>query len=167
PPRGVPPLTLLIDVKSSAIPTYAALREVLANYADILTRFESNVIHTNAVMVIISGERAPSVMAAESSRFAAVDGRLPDLATNVPVALVPLISDNWTKQFKWRGTGALPEDERMKLQALVRQTHAQGRWLRLWAAPDNESAWKELYQAGVDLLNTDHLAEMEKFLRAR
>jgi hypothetical protein len=158
---------LLIDVKSAAGPTYAALRDVLTNYADILTRFESNVIHTNAVMVIISGERAPSVMASEPSRFAAVDGRLPDLATNPPVALVPLISDNWTKQFKWRGMGLMPEDERTKLRELVQQTHVQGRRLRLWAAPDNESGWKELYEAGVDLLNTDHLAEMEKFLRAR
>jgi hypothetical protein len=37
----------------------------------------------------------------------------------------------------------------------------------LWATPDNEAGWKELHEAGVDLLNTDHLAEMEKFLRAR
>jgi len=166
-PKGTPPLTLLIDVKSAAEPTYAALRDVLKNYADILTRFESNTIHTNAVMVIISGERAPSVMAVELSRFAAVDGRLPDLATNPPVALVPLISDNWTKQFKWRGMGLMPEDERTKLRELVRQAHVQGRRLRLWAAPDNEAGWKELREAGVDLLNTDHLAEMEKFLRAR
>ena len=107
------------------------------------------------------------MMAAERSRFSAVDGRLPDLATNAPVALVPLISDNWTKQFKWRGTGALSVDERTKLRELVRQTHAQGRRLRLWAAPDNEAGWKELYESGVDLLNTDHLAEVEKFLRAR
>jgi len=164
---GTPPLTLLIDVKSAAEPTYAVLRDVLANYADILTRFESNTIHTNAVMVIISGERAVPMMAAERSRFSAVDGRLPDLATNAPVALVPLISDNWTKQFKWRGTGALSVDERTKLRELVRQTHAQGRRLRLWAAPDNEAGWKELYESGVDLLNTDHLAELERFLRSR
>jgi hypothetical protein len=166
-PKSAPPLTLLIDVKSAAEPTYAALRDVLTNYADILTRFESNTIHTNAVMVIISGERAPSLMAAEPSRFAAVDGRLPDLATNPPVALMPLISDNWTKQFKWRGTGALPDDERAKLRALVQQTHSQGRRLRLWAAPDNETGWKELYEAGVDLLNTDHLEEMRTFFSQR
>lgn len=166
-PTGTPPLTLLIDVKSAAEPTYAALREVLASYADILTRFESNTIRTNRVMAIISGERVVPVMAAESSRFAALDGRLPDLAKNAPVALVPLISDNWSKQFKWRGTGALPDEERKKLRDLVSQTHTQGRRLRLWAAPDNEAGWKELLAAGVDMLNTDHLAEMEKFLRAQ
>jgi hypothetical protein len=164
--RTSPPLTLLIDVKSAAEPTYAELSKVLARYADILTKFESNVIRTNAVTVIISGERAEATMRAESVRFAAVDGRLPDLETNAPVALVPLISDNWTKHFKWRGTGPLPEDERAKLSALIARTHGQGRRIRLWATPDNIAGWKVLRDAGVDLINTDKLADLEKFLRS-
>ncbi len=165
PPPALPPITLLIDVKSEAEPTWAALRDVLKDYRDILTRFESNTIHTNAVMAIISGDRAEATMRGEAVRYAALDGRLPDLENNPPVALVPLISDNWTKQFKWRGTGQLPDDERMKLRDLVARTHAQGRRIRLWAVPDNARGWKELGDAGVDLLNTDKLAEMEEFLR--
>jgi len=165
--RGAPSITLLIDVKSDAEPTYVALREVLKNYADIFTRFESNRIQTNAVIAVISGSRDEATMRNEAVRFAALDGRLPDLEKNPPVALVPWISDNWTKQFKWRGVGPLPEDERTKLREMVQRTHAQGRRLRLWAAPDDPHGWKELNDAGVDLLNTDHLAEMETFLRAR
>lgn len=164
--RGAPPLTLLIDVKSEAETTYAALRAVLKGYADILTRFESNRIQTNAVIVIISGNRAEATMRGEAVRFAALDGRLPDLDANPPVALVPLISDNWTKQFQWRGAGELPEQERVRLRDVVRRTHAQGRRLRLWAAPDNVAGWKELSEAGVDLLNTDRLTEMQMFLRS-
>src|SRR5262245_36395471 len=37
-PNG-PEFTLLIDIKSEAEPTYAALREVLRRYADLLTVF--------------------------------------------------------------------------------------------------------------------------------
>ena len=99
--KGTPPLTLLIDVKSEAESTWATLRGVLQGYGDILTRFESNSIRTNAVIAIISGERAEAKLRAETVRWAAVDGRLPDLDTASPVALVPLVSDNWTKQFKW------------------------------------------------------------------
>lgn len=161
------PLTLMIDVKSEAEKTYAVLREVLRGYADILTRFESNAIHTNAVIVIISGARAEATMRAESMRFAALDGRLPDLDTSPPPALVPLVSDNWTKFFQWRGVGAMPEPERGQLRQLVARTHAQGKRLRLWAAPDQEAGWKELFEAGVDLINTDKLAELEIFLRAQ
>jgi hypothetical protein len=165
--RSAASFTLLIDVKSDAELTYAALRDVLANYADILTRFESNTIHTNAVVVIVSGNRAETTMRLEPSRWAAVDGRLPDLERNPIVALVPLISDNWTKQFKWRGVGAMPPEERALLRALVTRAHGQRRWIRLWAAPDNEAAWKELSEARVDLLNTDKLADMETFMRSR
>ena len=164
---GAPALTLMIDVKSDAEKTYAVLRNVLRGYADILTRFESNTIHTNAVIVIISGARAEAVLRAEPVRFAALDGREPDLEKNPPVALMPLVSDNWTKHFQWRGVGPMPGEEREKLRQLVRRAHAQGRRLRLWAAPDHEAGWKELFEAGVDLVNTDKLAELERFLLAR
>jgi glycerophosphoryl diester phosphodiesterase len=165
--KGGPALTLLIDVKSDAEKTYAVLRDQLRGYADILTRFETNTMHTNAVIVIISGARAEAVLRAEPVRFAALDGREPDLEKNPPVALVPLVSDNWTKHFQWRGTGPMPEAEREKLRQLTRRAHAQGRRLRLWAAPDHEAGWKELFEAGADLVNTDKLAELERFLRAR
>ena len=49
----------------------------------------------------------------------------------------------------------------------VQRAHSQGRRLRLWAAPDNPGGWTELHDAGVDLFNTDHLAEMETFLGKR
>jgi hypothetical protein len=164
---GAPSLTLLIDVKSDAEKTYAVLGQVLQRYADILTRFESNTIQTNAVTAIISGARAEVMMRAEKVRFAAIDGRLGDLDVNPPLALVPLVSDNWTKHFLWRGVGVMSNEEREKLRQLVKRTHAQGRRLRLWAAPDNEAGWRELFEAGVDFLNTDKLADLERFLRAQ
>lgn len=164
---GTQPLTLLVDVKSDAEKTYAVLGDVLRRYADILTRFETNTIHTNAVMVIISGARAEALMRAEAVRFAALDGRWPDLDRDAPPALVPLVSDNWTKYFQWRGVGPMPGEEREKLRQLVIRTHTQGRRVRLWAAPDNEAGWKELFEAGVDLLNTDKLPDLERFLRAQ
>ena len=164
-PPGTPPFTLMIDIKSNAELTYAALREVLKNYADILTRFESNRIHTNAVIAILSGNRALATARAEPIRFAAIDGRLPDLESNPPAAFMPLVSDEWTKYFKWRGVGPLPNDERAKLRELANRAHAQGRRLRLWSTPDNPAGWKEQRDGGADLINTDKLAELEAFLR--
>ena len=103
-------------------------------------------------------------MAAEPIRHAAVDGRLPDLDGEAPVSLVPLVSDNWTKHFKWRGTGKLTGDEKAKLQAVVARAHRQGRKVRFWAAPDHPAGWTELRAAGVDLLNSDRLSELGSFL---
>src|SRR5687768_14438029 len=48
-------LTLLVDIKTEAGPTYEALRELLANYRQMLTQFEEKRIETNAVTIILSG----------------------------------------------------------------------------------------------------------------
>jgi glycerophosphoryl diester phosphodiesterase len=163
--RRIGPMTLLIDFKSDATNTWIALRPVLARFTNMLTRFESGRTITNALTVIISGNRPTELIGGEGIRYAAVDGRLPDLAANPPAELIPLVSDNWTKHFKWRGQGPLPDAERAQLKGLVLKAHAQSRRIRLWATPDNPAAWRELRDAGVDLINTDRLAELSTFLR--
>jgi glycerophosphoryl diester phosphodiesterase len=160
---GGPDVTLLIDVKSDAEETYAALRKVLEGYAEMLTVFQTNTIQTNAITVILSGNRAQATLAGEPFRRAAIDGRLQDLDGNAPVALIPLISDNWSKQFKWRGQGPIPTEEKDKLKALVERVHRQGRRVRFWGAGDFPPVWRELRQAGVDLINTDDLAGVKQF----
>jgi hypothetical protein len=77
--------------------------------------------------------------------------------------LIPLISDNWSLNFKWK-TGEFPTDEAARLKQIVSQAHQQGRILRFWAIPDREEAWKLLFDAKVDLINTDHLADLAEFL---
>src|SRR3989441_1743356 len=162
-----PEVTLLVDVKSDAEKTYTALREVLKEYSDVLTVFRSGRTATNAVTVIISGNRDRSVMANETIRYAALDGRLEDLDSKASSHFIPLVSESWTKIFKWRGAGPMPDDEKQKLQQTVTKAHAQGRKIRFWATPDQPEVWKELLDAGVDLLNADDLAGLQKFLLSR
>ncbi|MDB6034105.1 MAG: hypothetical protein JWM16_4443 [Verrucomicrobiales bacterium] len=159
--------TLLIDVKSDAEPTYAALRKVLRRYRQMLTTFSNDRTDTKAVTVILSGNRAQETVAREKTRYASIDGRLPDLEGSFSRHLIPWVSDNWTKHFQWRGQGPLPDADKVKLAGIVKTAHAQGRKLRFWAVPDEETAWKELFDAGVDVLNTDRLEEMRKFLSSR
>ena len=162
-PHG-PEVILLVDVKSDAEKTYTALREVLKEYSDVLTVFRSGRTATNAVTVIISGNRDRSVMANEAVRYASLDGRLEDLDSNASRHFIPLVSESWTKIFKWRGAGPMSNDEKQKLQQTVTKAHAQGRKVRFWATPDRAEVWKELLEAGVDLLNADDLAGLQAFL---
>ena len=159
-----PPCTLLIDVKSEARETYGVLRELLRGYANILTTFSPTNTVTNALTIILSGNRATNLLAEETRRYAAVDGRLSDLVGNASPQLVPLISDNWATNFRWRGSGPLPDHERQKLRQFVRQAHQEGRRIRFWSAPDNPAGWRELQQAGVDLINTDDLTGLRQWL---
>jgi hypothetical protein len=155
---------LMIDFKTEAESTYVALRKTLKNYSEILTVFRPNSIETNAVSIVISGNRPISTISNESVRYVAIDGRLPDLETKPLLTLVPWISDNWTKHFTWRGESPISPQERARLRWWVQQAHEQGRKIRFWAIPDNRNGWAELRSAGVDLINTDNLAGLRDFL---
>jgi glycerophosphoryl diester phosphodiesterase len=158
-------LTLLIDFKSEGEATYAVLRKLLEDYRSMLTRFDSGQMKTNAVTVIISGNRPRETLLAEKARLAAFDGRLEDLGKSLPFDFMPLVSDNWNSHFKWRGVGEFAAEEREKLKSLVSQAHAEKRRIRFWASPDVEAGWRELQKAGVDLINTDKLDGLAAFLR--
>jgi Glycerophosphoryl diester phosphodiesterase family len=161
---GGPTITLLVDVKTEAVATYAVLHVVLGRYADILTVFRSGVPATKAVTVVLSGNRARAEVVAQTERFVSIDGRIEDLATNPPPALVPWVSDNWQKVSAWKWTGPMPAADRAKLLDLVTQAHVQGRRIRFWNTPDRPDAWQILHSAGVDLIGTDHLPELRDFL---
>jgi glycerophosphoryl diester phosphodiesterase len=158
--------TLLIDLKSPAEPTYVALRELLLGYIDILTVHTGTETQTHALTIILTGNRPLEMMAAEPLRYTAIDGRLADLKPNLSPQLVPLISESWTQHFKWRGKGAFPAEEQIKLRQLVGRVHQQGRRLRFWAIPDAPGGWRELQAAGVDVIGTDDLVGLAKFLEA-
>ncbi|MFL2479743.1 MAG: phosphatidylinositol-specific phospholipase C/glycerophosphodiester phosphodiesterase family protein [Verrucomicrobiales bacterium] len=162
--RGAP-LTLLIDIKSDGPETYSRLRTLLAQYSDILSGLDEGKWVQRAVTPVISGNRAKTLIAADDSRHAGIDGRISDLESSVPSHLMPLISDRWGSHFKWKGDGDFSKDERSKLHKIVRKAHQSGRMIRFWATPDRVSVWRELNEAGVDLINADNLSGLRQFLR--
>lgn len=163
--RGAP-VVLLVDVKSEAAATYAVLHAELEKFAAMLTVFRLGDTTPGAVMVIVSGNRAPDEMRRQPVRYAALDGRKEDLDLNPPATLVPLVSENWRKVFSWDWQGKMPDADRNALEQWVRRAHAQNRKVRFWNTPDRADAWKILLDAGVDFLGTDDLAGLERFLRS-
>lgn len=163
--RNGPEVTLLIDLKTDWTNTYPALRAALAKYADILTTYSDGRTRSNAVAVLLTGNRSPQMFAGETLRLAALDGDLADLDSTQPASLIAWISSNWTRSFKWRGTGEMPAEELAQLKSIVAKAHQQGRRVRFWGAPDTPLFWRTLRHAGVDLINTDDLAGLESFLR--
>jgi hypothetical protein len=162
---GGPTIFLLIDVKTEAKATYEALDKVLARYVDIFSVTRDGKFEPKAVTAVVSGNRARELMAAQRVRYAGLDGRLSDLNATVPADLMPWISDRWNFYFRWQGDGPMPEAERAKLREYVRKAHAHGRLVRFWATPEKPVVWKELRAAGVDLINTDKLADLQRFLQ--
>jgi hypothetical protein len=169
--RGDPDyFTLLVDIKSEDVATYQALHEELREYRRMMTKFGRGSVDDGAVTAIVSGNRPRTYMEAQRIRYAAYDGRLSDLGTSIDQGFVPLISDNWTKNFTWQGVGPMSEAEREKLNDIVATAHANGQRVRFYATPEvpvaREAVWRELLAAEADYINTDHLAELESFLLA-
>ncbi|MEW2264690.1 phosphatidylinositol-specific phospholipase C/glycerophosphodiester phosphodiesterase family protein [Streptomyces sp. NPDC047853] len=166
-------LQLLIDIKTEGASTYRELDRRLRRYRHLFTSYAHGRVFPGAVTAVISGDRAARApMEAQSTRRAFYDGRLTDLGTSAPASFAPLISDNWTVHFTWRGVGAFPAAERRRLRDIVGAAHARGQRVRFWATPDlagpaRDAVWTELLAAGVDHLNTDDLAGLEAFLDAR
>ncbi|WP_374194997.1 phosphatidylinositol-specific phospholipase C/glycerophosphodiester phosphodiesterase family protein [Amycolatopsis sp. 195334CR] len=173
-PRRVP-FQLLVDLKSGAEDTYAALAKVLASprYSFLFTAYRDGWVRDKAVEVVLSGNRPREVLAGQRDRLAFYDGRIAaqdDLGPGSDARLVPLVSDNWTKLFTWTGEGPFPAAERARLAEIVATAHAAGQRVRFWATPDapgpaREAIWTELADAGVDHINTDDLAGLAAFLR--
>lgn len=165
-------LQLLIDIKSDGESTYAAIEQELAEHRDIMSRYSHGATKTGPVTAVISGNRPLATMQAQEKRFSFYDGRSADLSSGKPAGLMPLVSDNWTKLFSWQGVGPMPEAERAKLRAYVAEAHTNGYRVRFWATPDTpgtarEAIWNELFDAGVDHINTDDLPALQQFLTAR
>ncbi|WP_432571549.1 phosphatidylinositol-specific phospholipase C/glycerophosphodiester phosphodiesterase family protein [Kineococcus sp. SYSU DK005] len=173
------PVQLLIDIKTEAVSTYAAIDEALAWYDArdpwMLTTYtmtdEGYDAAPGAVSAVVSGNRPLDLIARQPVRNAAYDGRSGDLASGADPDFMPLVSDNWNNLFTWKGVGEMPEAERTRLHEFVRAAHLAGRQVRFWATPDEpgperEAVWRELVAAHVDHVNTDDLAGLRGFLLA-
>ncbi|TFC66389.1 phosphatidylinositol-specific phospholipase C/glycerophosphodiester phosphodiesterase family protein [Cryobacterium sp. TMT2-4] len=163
---------LLIDIKSDGESTYAAIEEDLAEHRSIMTKYTNGKTKSGPVVAVVSGNRPLKSMQNLDSRLAFYDGRSGDLTSGIPADLMPLVSENWNKLFVWQGVGPMPESEKVKLREYVQSAHSQGYHVRFWGTLDvpseaREAIWTELHEAGVDHINTDDLAALEKFLGSR
>jgi glycerophosphoryl diester phosphodiesterase len=160
-----PAVTLLVDIKSNGKATYAAIDELLAKYDSLISVVTDGEYSEKAVTVIISGDRPFQAIEDSSPRRAGIDGRVKDLDSDLSATLLPLISDNWTIHFQYRGLGPMPDSEREKLHDMVARAHARGRRIRFWATAESPILWQELKAAGVDLIGTDDLEKLRTFLQ--
>lgn len=169
------PFFLWIDVKADGEKVYDELRRVLPLYGAMLSSYENGQVQQRAVTIVLSGAlaggRAGQMMQTKGDavRYAFVDGRFADLITPElpPTHLLTFFSDSYRLHFKWNGAGQMPPDERSRLRDMVAQAHARDLLFRLWATPDTPQMWSELLDAGADLINTDDLPGLRRFLLER
>lgn len=156
---------LWIDLKESSLELTEALLAVLARYPMFASFGDDGEARGPVVAILTGKEAAKARMVSRAGRFTAcrdsnrfserdppADGRWTWYALR------------WGDHFTWDGNRTMPDAERLRLRALVDAVHGKGRKLRLYHTPETEAFWTEALAAGVDLLGTDHLAPLRRFL---
>ena len=158
-------LTLMIDFKTNAAETYAALKLLLSRYSSMLSRYKNGKVMMGAVTIVISGNKPFEQLTAENDRMAFIDADLRELSARVKVPNVyTMASCKYARLLNWRGEGAMPAREKQRLKLFIAEAHKTGKKVRLWASPENKTVWRELLNCGVDLINTDKLSLLRSFL---
>lgn len=155
---------LWLDLKSGEDELVLALRQLLARYP-MLTRMDGEKTQSGPVTIILTGDESAkrAYTAGAGSRFACRDSN-ELVADESRDSLHLWYALSWPDWFSWDGEGPIPSAERNRLRALVDAVHRLGRRLRLYHLPEAESVWNEALDAGVDLLSTDQLLRLERFL---
>jgi len=151
-------LQLLIDLKTVAEPTLAALVRELEPHKQFLAP-------KGTVRIVVSGNVPEPASFNKYPKYIFFDGRPEISYTPDQLERIGLISQAFDKYSRWNGEGPLPEKDKKRIQQVLNQAHSLGKKMRIWATPDNINSWKIMMALGVDYLNTDKVKEMGDYLR--
>lgn len=157
-------ITLMIDIKTDACNTYAALLPLLQKYNSILSTFENGAFIQRNVTIVITGHKPYTNIISNKYRIAFIDEDLRQTGTDTTSNTYLTASCKYSALLQWKGEGPMPENEKKRLAIFVDQAHAFGRKVRLWASPENSAVWQALLNCKVDLINTNKLKELQIFL---
>ena len=144
---------LVIDIKEKG-------KEVLNKLVIELSKDRSvfdRDINPKAVQVVISGDRGSLPDWITYPSFILFDGRPLENYDNATLQKVAFISDLYINY------SFPPDSIDSRVVRLVQKVHGSKKLLRLWAIPDNPESWTHLRQLGIDIINTDKVAECRKY----
>lgn len=151
---------LVIDVKDSPTDVLPKLLTLLQENLPYFNR----AANPKAVQVIISGNR-PKVDTYLDYPLLQFDGRPSEVYDEETLRRVALISDNFRSYSQWDGVSELSDLDRDKLKRVIKRAHGDSKPIRFWAIPDTPNGWKQLKKLGVDIINTDKVAECVQAMR--
>jgi hypothetical protein len=154
---------VLVDVKKNGEEAYRTFKTILDRYPELKPSGRKS-----KVRFVISGYRAFDLIAADNGKWAGIDGELKDMGKKYTVEQMPWISGNWEKLFPmFKGNAKYLDMISKGPDEMVKAIHREHRLVRFWGADDEEFIWQMQWTAGVDLINTDHISSLRKWMRAQ
>ena len=156
----------------SLLRAYRMLDQQLRDHAPLLSRCHDGRLEPGAVTVAVAGiVDVRELLASQRHRYAFAEGTFDDIGSrSAPPALVPMISEPWTRRFGWDGREPISAEERHLLHAMVRAAHEDGRTVRIsgltsGARRARRAIWTELCLAGIDVIADSDYRGLARHLR--
>lgn len=150
-------LHFLVDMKSDATQSLALLLPILKSY--------ESTIDKSGITFVISGNRTPIESYLDLPSYIEMDYQsLEPIVNEEAWKRVSMISLAFKPYSSWNGEGEMPEEDQIKIREVVDRAHQMGKPFRFWGTPDTESAWAQLWQLGVDVINTDQPDSVNRYL---
>jgi hypothetical protein len=144
---------LMIDIKDSGAAVLTELIKLLSPHRSVFDRS----VNAKAVQIVISGSRTAISKWVSYPSFIFFDGRPKEVYDNATLQRVAFISDSYFNYI------IIPDSTNSQIEQLERKIHGMGKLLRVWAYPDNPESWKQQQQLGIDIINTDKVAECRNY----
>lgn len=152
-------LVLMIDLKTEGTSTLQAVADLLATYPEL--------INCRTLKFMISGSVPDPGLWMNYPSYIYFDGRPGIRYTPEQWKKIHMISTSFGQHMKWNGHGQLPEAEIIKTKSLMNEAHAHGKTFRFWGTPDFENAWQQFMSLQMDVVVTDDVTGLMKFLEQR
>lgn len=151
--------SLMIDVKENWASVYPVLKKEIEKFGDVFNRTKNKL----AIQIVISGNRPADSTFHTYPEWLFFDG-LPNVSyAKRDLERVTMISDNFSSYTKWRGSGYIPGDDKLKLEKVVEQAKKLKKPVRFWGAPDTEDSWITQLEVGATIINTDKVQQVKHF----
>lgn len=149
---------LMIDVKQMPV---QSLQNLIRSVEPFRNYFDRT-INPNAIQLVISGDRGEVSKWDSYPAYIFFDGRPYEKYSATQLSKVMMISDD----FFHYASRQSPRDIK-KLKPVIDSVHAKGKPVRFWGYPDQRDFWELMLKEGVDVINTDHVAECKEFIREK
>jgi len=149
-------LTLMIDLKTDGVPTMAVLVKTLEKYPGLTS--------CEGLFITMSGNYPPPAEWKNYPAYITFDGRPNVDYTEDQIKKLRLVSTSFASASSWNGKGEIPATDTEKIKQAISFAHNLKKPMRFWASPDFPNAWEKFTSIGVDVLNSDNIEELSKFL---
>ena len=149
-------IQLVVEIKSKNTAEYmTALVKILEEHPDIFNPS----INPYACRIMVTGRVPQPEDFTKYPSYVTFDGDLKTDYTPGQLEQIAMYSFCFSTYSKWNGTGTLDPAEKQTVDSLIARSHAKGKPVRFWGAPDNTAAWETFASMGIDYINTDQPAK--------